>query len=164
MTERQIQLQKRNKKIAKIYRSGKPLNDLGTPFGLKKQMVLKILHKQGISVRERSSKNKPKLTAEEKLKIKQIKFWNRAALTADSTRCWEWQGTISIGGYARTGWKGKIVYARRVAWQIYNGRVPANYILNSCDNSKCVNPFHLIESSGKQKIKQRLNSSVRSLL
>ncbi len=155
MTKRQFLLEKRNKKIAALYREGKSLDESGAPFGLKREMVRRIIIRQGMRLRPRWPNAKPKLTREEKQKIKQIKFWSQAALTSDSTKCWEWQGNISVKGYGRTGWNGKITYARRVAWQIHNSKAPANSILNSCNNSLCVNPNHLIEGPGKKKNKCR---------
>ena len=154
MTKRQQLLQKRNEKIAALYLDGASLDEAGAPFGIKRQMVRRIITRLGIVQRFYLTK-KRKLTAEEKLRKREIKFWSQAALTADIDRCWEWKGNVSIAGHARACWNGRMRYARRVAWQISSGKEPINYILNRCNNSICVNPHHLLEGSGKQKNKRK---------
>lgn len=60
--------------------------------------------------------------------------------------CWEWQASISSGGYGHIGddYCGRLLTAHRVAWQIYHGNIPEKmYVLHSCDNTLCVNPAHL---------------------
>ncbi len=146
-----LSLLERNKKIAAFYLKGETLAGAGAPFGLKKEMVRRILIQQGIHSRRRWSKAEQKPTAEEKLKLKQIKFWSQAALTADPSRCWIWKGKVSKSGYGRTCWYGKVIYVRQLAWQIYNNKAPKNYILDYCDNTKCINPLHLFESMVKKK-------------
>lgn len=154
MTEGQLRLLERNKKIAALYLEGETLERAGAPFGLKKERVRQILLRQNVVPRRIWSKAEPQPSAEEKQRIKELKFWNQAALTADPNRCWEWRGNVLSRGHGRISRHGKTVYARRVAWEIYNGRAPVNYILDTCANSGCVNPHHLIESSGKKKKKK----------
>lgn len=144
MTEKQLLRERRNEKITALYQAGKTLAEISAQFGLKRQMVKKILIGRGIFRRRVSQKIK--LTAAEKLRKKELEFWSRAALTADVDRCWEWLGKVSQAGYPRAGWSGRVVYARRIAWLIWNGEEPADNILNRCGNPICINPNHLIEA------------------
>ncbi len=163
MTEGQLRLLERNKEIAALYLKGETLERAGAPFGLKKERVRQILLRQNVAPRRGWSKAEPKPTAEEKRKIKEINFWSQANLTADANRCWEWRGNVLSGGHGRISRHGKTVYARRVDWELYNRRAPVNYILDTCANSGCVNPNHLIESSGKKKKKKKEKKPINSL-
>lgn len=150
-TERQNLLLNRNKEIASLYRAGKTLDGAGAPFGLKKEMVRRILLKQGIAGRRLWSKAALKPTAEEKRKAKQLRFWSQVAITADSNRCWEWQGYVNPSGYGRTCWLGKRLYAHHLSWEIHYSKAPEGYLLNNCGNKKCVNTAHYRESADKRR-------------
>lgn len=154
MTEKQLLRKQRNEKIAVLYLQGRSFDEIGAMFGLKRQMLEIIFAAQGF-VLKRHPQKRSKLTAEKKLWKSELNFWSRAALTADADRCWEWLGKVSRVGYPRIGWNGKIKYARRIAWLIWNGEEPTSSILNRCGNPICINPNHLIEGSGVQKNKPR---------
>jgi len=150
-TKKQFLQQERNIEIAALYLKGETLDGAGAPFDLKKEMVRRILLRQGITPRRHWSKAKPKPTPEEKRKIKEVRFWMGAALTADPNRCWEWLKYIDRNGYGRASWDGKTHYARHLAWEIYNNKVRTGFILDSCGNRKCINPAHLKESADKTR-------------
>lgn len=63
-------------------------------------------------------------------------FWN-------GTRCKEWAGTTTKGGYGQIHSGGITVYAHRVAWELENGPPGSLYVLHRCDNRKCVSTDHL---------------------
>lgn len=68
--------------------------------------------------------------------------------------CWYWTGSRSIRGYGRFQYKGKIVGAHRVTYEVYKGPIPEGlFILHSCDNPSCVNPNHLIEGTQKDNMR-----------
>lgn len=66
--------------------------------------------------------------------------------------CWEWNGTITACGYGslRYHHKGKsmIFLAHRVSFVIFKGRIKDGLVIDHlCNNRKCVNPFHLNETT-----------------
>lgn len=142
--------QERNEAIARLYRSGKTMVQSGAPFGITKQRVRQILVQQGVTQRRFWSKVQPKPNPEEKIRIRQLKFWSQAAITADTRKCWIWQGNQTPRGYGRTSWHGKTYYARQIALLIYKGTLP-RYILDGCGTRLCVNPHHLTESMTRER-------------
>lgn len=61
--------------------------------------------------------------------------------------CWEWQGCKYKSGHGRVSLGGQVsLLAHRVMWSLHNKQDTPSTLLvrHSCDNSKCVNPHHLI--------------------
>ena len=79
------------------------------------------------------------------------RFWSRVALTADDSRCWEWQGyrNVARGGYGSVYFNGKDRPAHAVAYALVHGHLPADQGLHSCDNPPCVNPKHIRNGTDK---------------
>lgn len=68
------------------------------------------------------------------------RFWSRVEKT-DS--CWNWTGCL-VYGYGCFGVFGKTVRAHRFSYELFNGPIPANLVLDHlCRNRACVNPAHL---------------------
>jgi len=59
--------------------------------------------------------------------------------------CWEWVGCGVRGtGYGQIRFKGRLLKAHRVSWEIHNGPIPHGMcVLHRCDNPGCVRPEHL---------------------
>ena len=72
------------------------------------------------------------------------RFWSKVN-KRNFSECWEWDATIGIDGYGQFWFKGKMIHAHRVSWMIKNDReIPNGMIaLHSCDNKRCVNPYHI---------------------
>lgn len=59
--------------------------------------------------------------------------------------CWEWQRAINSERVPQVYFDGLPRPARRVAWELVNGPVPAGMVItnrHSCKNFRCVNPAH----------------------
>lgn len=94
---------------------------------------------------------------------KQIElFLSRVNRDVTPLDCWEWNGTVDRNGYgvfcARTKHtKRNHYFAHRVMWMLVFGDDPVGMsVCHSCDNPKCVNPFHLWEGTQRQNMKDMI--------
>lgn len=61
-----------------------------------------------------------------------------------NTGCWLWIGSSNKAGYGQMSFKGKLVGAHRVSWELRRGPIPERLcVCHKCDTPACVNPAHL---------------------
>ncbi len=72
------------------------------------------------------------------------KFW-RLAQRNGKRACWGWKGTITGKGYAVFQLQHRILYARRVVYQITTGASPPAFLYNICGTDACMNPAHIAQ-------------------
>lgn len=72
-------------------------------------------------------------------------FWRKVEKTLDPAACWRWLNGRSATGYGVIRWRGKVVYAHRLAYELYHDcTVPAHLVVrHRCDNPLCCRPSHL---------------------
>lgn len=76
----------------------------------------------------------------------------------DVTGCWKWLSCkLSRSGYGMIKLDGVVQLAHRVAFEIWNGKIPllngssAN-VLHRCDNPPCCNPKHLFVGTQQDNV------------
>lgn len=79
----------------------------------------------------------------------QAAFWCKVVPMMDDRGCWEWTGGRSRksqkgGGYGALKVNRVQQYAHRASYVIHKGAIPKGlHVLHKCDNTTCVNPWHL---------------------
>lgn len=80
--------------------------------------------------------NRWKLTARER--------FEESYTPEPNTGCWLWLKYVNEGGYGQSYLNGRLVYAHRMAWEIYRGPIPVGMQIDHvCRVRSCVNPEHL---------------------
>jgi len=87
----------------------------------------------------------------------QEQLWNRVEI--DSNDCWNFIGCKNRG-YGRLGYKGKLIYAHRLAWILTNGEIPVDMcVLHRCDNPACIFPNHLFLGTYKDNMQDMISKN-----
>jgi hypothetical protein len=80
-------------------------------------------------------------------------FWEHIKIGGKDD-CWPWLAGTTKEGYGQLHYRGKLIYAHRLAYELING--PTNlFTLHSCNNPVCCNPFHLYAGTQKQNMADR---------
>jgi len=91
------------------------------------------------------------------------KFWTLVNKKNDN-ECWEWKGVKCPKGYGYLStreMKNKHTKAHRLSYDIHHpltkeiGYVDY-HVLHSCDNPKCVNPYHLRLGTNNENVKDKV--------
>lgn len=87
----------------------------------------------------------------------------RFVMHEPNTGCWLWNG----GGHGREkdyggfGYLGKKVYAHRIAFMLFRGKVPEGLCLDHlCKTPRCVNPDHLEPVTLKENVLRGRNHEI----
>jgi hypothetical protein len=73
-----------------------------------------------------------------------------------NTGCWLWIGRTRIG-YGRFDIGDKVIYAHRLAWELYRGPIPEGlHVCHDCDTPCCVNPDHLFLGTQKDNMQDKI--------
>ncbi len=72
------------------------------------------------------------------------RFW--AHVQKSDNACWLWTGTKNAYDYGVFGYRGKLLFAHRVSWELHNNKkIPDGMcILHVCDRPICCCPSHLL--------------------
>lgn len=71
------------------------------------------------------------------------RFWTKVDIKHPND-CWEWKAFKGKDNYGWFHYKTGSETAHRVAYILTYGPIPQGlYVLHNCDNTRCVNPYHL---------------------
>lgn len=69
---------------------------------------------------------------------------DRLSVPEPNTGCHLWLASTDLAGYGGFCIKDKKIMAHRVAYFLYKGPIPEDFVVDHlCDNPSCVNPLHL---------------------
>jgi hypothetical protein len=90
----------------------------------------------------------------------QKRFWAKTLKLSNG--CVIWVGGFR-GNYGAIRYKGKMVSAHRISWEMANNKIipPGMLVCHSCDNPACVSPDCLSVCTGSENIRQALERGRR---
>lgn len=72
--------------------------------------------------------------------------------------CWEWTGYVNVRGYGALKYRGKVLAAHRVSYELFVGPIPGGLQLDHlCRNRSCVRPGHLEAVTARVNTLRSLN-------
>lgn len=81
------------------------------------------------------------------------RFLAKVALPEDADGCMVWIACRGKNGYGRFGLGGGWVYAHRVAYELFVGKIPPGLVIDHlCRNRACVRPDHLSPVTNRDNI------------
>jgi hypothetical protein len=86
--------------------------------------------------------------------------WRRCAgrLRVTDSKCWEWTGSRSIGGYGRVNTGNGVRLVHVVSYAHHCGRPPEGLVVaHQCHNPACCNPVHLRLMTQRENVLQSLD-------
>lgn len=108
-------------------------------------MELRDNSEEGLSIREAVALAAVQLgmAPDANAEVRQdARFWDNVKKLRNG--CWEWQGTLTSGGYGRFDIEGRTVSAHRYAYESRIGPIPPRLVIDHlCRNPPCVRPDHL---------------------
>lgn len=124
--------------------------------GLSRERVRQILVAHGVYERYKAAKpKKVPLTPEQKLEIKIQKFWDKTVRLENG--CWEVPGQARPASHLMIIGKNSSVRSQLIAWKLHYKTEPKYWIVNTCSNTRCINPEHLGDLTPKETMKYRKN-------
>jgi hypothetical protein len=80
-----------------------------------------------------------------------MKYAQILSHTKNEKECWITTYKNNFNGYCQVKIDGKRQYLHRWAYEFFNGEIPKDMIvLHNCDNTRCINPEHLILGTRKE--------------
>lgn len=88
--------------------------------------------------------------------MKLARLWSRVGVGPRSA-CWPWRGAFFSNGYGAFNWRGKVVRAHRVAYELFFGvEIHAEKVaMHKCDNPACCNPLHIEIGNTDDNVRDR---------
>jgi hypothetical protein len=82
------------------------------------------------------------------------RFWSKVNKSGD---CWLWTAGTDQHGYGRFWYRGTMMAAHRLSYELAFGEAPQGGLLHSCDTPSCVRPSHLRQGNQADNMRDAVN-------